>query len=145
MLATLEMEILLKAAYRLDSGSANRSHKHDYFKIWKDLGSEPREAILNVARERYAEHARLRNAEDVETVLKALKNAFLKGRYAYEFNEGRTLVDASEVGRQWLKDGGLPEEADLAYYPMECDGIALGCARLIEARLGIPASEGLRT
>lgn len=120
-LVLLALEIRLKCAVLSDTGSRPRGH--DYYCLWNKLNPLTQSCVLESAHERFAGHV---DYSDLEGVLKALKKVFEIGRYGYEINDQRSPEEAKGAGDEWLKLGGNPSDADLAYYPFERDGLLHG-------------------
>lgn len=117
-LGILALEIRLKCAALIDSGT--RPLSHDYCKIWKSLKQDTQAKLLRLAEERYAGHICLSNLEEI---FAGLKLAFEIGRYDYERNDSRSPDVAKKVGKEWLENGAKVEDADISYYPYEVEAL----------------------
>lgn len=118
LLGVLGLEIHLKAVLLFETGE--RPSNHDFLSIWNKLPKPVQDEVLNEAKNQYPTDTDFRNLEAIFT---ALQKVFVKGRYSYEINDGRSDAEASEVGALWIDEGGTMEEAELSYYPRERDAL----------------------
>ncbi|MDX6752077.1 hypothetical protein SH611_19910 [Geminicoccaceae bacterium 1502E] len=66
-----------------------------------------------------------------------MEKAFTKGRYSYELNAEASIREVERIGREWVENGALLAEAQLAYYPMERDNVFHGLISWMEAETGL--------
>lgn len=130
LLDILAFEVLLKCASLLTSGDVRRSH--NYLGIWSSLPPAAQEEILSVSRNRMPGHADLSRVSDL---LKNYEFIFEKARYQYEFYEGYTSKEVSELGALWVELGSPASEAMVSYRPLELASLIDGLRAFIDRRL----------
>lgn len=129
ILGILRMEILLKAVYLAEL--KNLPHSHDYKKIWSALSQQSNSQIMCAAKRRVAGHADFSN---FDFVLDSWRKVFVSARYGYERTMGETDTASAKRGKEWVKNGARPEEADFAYFPMELVGFSHGLLEFLTSR-----------
>ncbi len=130
ILRVLGFEILLKCAILLCKQKPKGSH--DYSKLWLALSGKVQKEVLESAKNRVAGHA---DFSDLSQILKSLQIVFEKARYYYEFYEGYTLEEQTELGKFWLEIGAPTNEADVQYFPMELKGLIHGLSEFIKKEI----------
>jgi len=114
LLRILAFEVLLKCAVITNGGTPPKSH--NYLALWQSIPRSAQDAILTVAADRMPGHADLSN---LEWLLRNYRFVFERARYFYEFYEGYTLQEQSELGQFWVDLGSPEDEADVQYKPNE--------------------------
>ena len=132
LLRILAFEVLLKCAVVTNGDSPKKSH--DYWALWQSLPKSAQGAILTDAENRMPGHADLSN---LEWLLRNYKFVFERARYFYEFYEGYTLQEQSELGQFWVDIGSPEHEADVQYKPNELTCLIDGLLAHIKRELGM--------
>jgi hypothetical protein len=115
LLGLLGFEILLKTVWIADR-CGEPPKVHNYWELWQGLKDPTQAEILASAMLRIGPS----QLSNLPFVLNSLSMAFARGRYLYEPNEARTLLEIKQVSDDW--DGSF-ETADFALFPEECYGL----------------------
>lgn len=129
ILSILAMEILLKCSLILAGKSAGKHHK--YAELWRDLPTSAKNEILLAAAYAVPDA----DLSDIEKVLNWYKFIFEKVRYPYEFFEGYSTKDQSELYNFWKSLGAPVNEALIQYHPKELAALTAGMCSFIKSRL----------
>jgi hypothetical protein len=132
LLRILAFEVLLKCAVVTNGGTPSRSH--NYLALWQSLPQNAQDAIVTVAANRMPGHADLSN---LEWLLRNYRFIFERARYFYEFYEGYTLKEQSELGQFWVDLGSPNNEADVQYKPNELTCLIEGLLAHVKRKLGV--------
>ncbi|TAM95291.1 MAG: hypothetical protein EPN40_10715 [Rhodanobacteraceae bacterium] len=132
LLRILALEVLLKCAVITNGGTPQKSH--NYLALWQSLPKSAQDAILTVAADRMPGHADLSN---LEWLLPNYRFVFERARYFYEFYEGYTLQEQSELGKFWVDLGSPEHEADVQYKPNELTCLIDGLLAYVKRELGV--------
>ena len=132
LLKILAFEVLLKCAVFTNGGNPPKSH--NYLILWQSLPESAQDAILSVAADRMPGHAELSN---LEWLLRNYRFVFERARYFYEFYEGYTLQEQSELGEFWVNLGSPDCEADVQYKPNELTCLVEGLLAYVKRELGV--------
>lgn len=114
LLRVLAFEILLKCAVVINGGTPPRSH--NYWNLWQCLPKSVQDYLLAMANDRMSGYVDFSN---LRWLLDNYRFVFERARYFYEFYEGYTLEEQSELGDFWVGLGSPEAEADVQYKPNE--------------------------
>lgn len=127
LLRILALEVLLKAAQLAAMGRYKRSH--NYSALWQALPPTAKASVLDVANQRYPDHADLSN---LDVLLQDWEYAFTKGRYYFELYENYTLEQQRQLGELWVSLGAPEHEAEVRFHPFELQALTEGLVAYIE-------------
>lgn len=126
-LRLLAFEVLLKAAHWVRSGQPR--NRHDYLRLWSNLGAENRNRILDAAKDRMGRGPVLQNLCEV---LETWSRNFSGIRYEYEKQADRTAEEVHEKGSRWVENDAPLEEADFVFHPEELEALSRALEQHLE-------------
>lgn len=116
IIKVLAFEVLLKCALYANDTVWTAQIGHDYCKLWNLLPQECQTFAVEKAAHRRPGKT---DFTDIEALLTDFNRVFTRARYNYEFYEGKTLGEQTEIGNNWIQRGADLSEAKIRYRPHE--------------------------